>query len=194
MELSRPTAGEVVMGEFAIEDFSVTDVAGRPLESAAISRERIHGRVLGLLEASSLCSIATVTPEGTAHANTAFFAYSDALEIFFLSHPMSQHCRHLRSNASVALTVFSTEQRWADPGRGVQLFGTAEEVSGAAAREAERWYATRFPAYDAWRSSVAERDLAREYRFYRIAVSTVKILDEQAVGDGMVVRATIVRP
>jgi uncharacterized protein YhbP (UPF0306 family) len=182
------------MGEFAIEDFSVTDVAGRPLESAAISRERIHGRVLGLLEASSLCSIATVTPERTAHANTAFFAYSDALEIFLLSHPMSQHCRNLRSNASVALTVFSTEQRWADPGRGVQLFGTAEEVSGAAAREAERWYETRFPAYGAWRSSLAERDLAREYRFYRIAVTTVKILDEEALGDGLVVRATVVRP
>jgi uncharacterized protein YhbP (UPF0306 family) len=182
------------MGEFAIEDFSVTDVAGRPLESAAISRERIHGRVLGLLEASSLCSIATVTPERTAHANTAFFAYSDALEIFFLSHPMSQHCRHLRSNASVALTVFSSEQKWADAGRGVQLFGTAEEVSGAAAREAERRYETRFPLYHAWRVSLAEDDLAREYRFYRIVVTTVKILDEEALGDGLVVRATVVRP
>ena len=68
------------MGEFAIEDFSVTDVAGRPLESAAISRERIHAR-----------------------------------------------------------------------------------------------------------------DLAREYRFYRVVVSTVKILDEEALGDGLVVRATVVR-
>ena len=182
------------MGEFAIEDFSVTDVAGRPLESAAISGERIHGRVLGLLEASSLCSIATVTPERTAHVNTAFFAYSDALEIFFLSHPMSQHCRHLRSNGSVALTVFSSEQEWADAGRGVQLFGTAEEVSGAAAREAERRYETRFPLYPAWRASLTEDDVAREYRFYRIVVSRVKILDEAELGDGLVVRATIVRP
>jgi uncharacterized protein YhbP (UPF0306 family) len=182
------------MGEFAIEALSVTDVAGRPRESTAVSGERIHERILALLEASSLCSIATVTAQRTAHANTAFFACSDALEIFFLSHPLSQHCRNLRSNTSVALTVFSSEQKWADAGRGVQLFGIAEEVSGAAAREAERRYETRFPMYPAWRASLAEDDVAREYRFYRIVVSTVKILDEEALGDGLVVWATVVRP
>jgi len=74
------------------------------------------------------------------------------------------------------------------------LFGTAEEVSGAAAREAERRYETRFPLYPAWRASLTEDDVAREYRFYRIVVSRVKILDEAELGDGLVVRATIVRP
>ena len=181
------------MGEFAIGAFSVTDVAGRPLESAAISRDRIHERVLGLLEATALCLIATVTPERTAHSNIAFFAFSDALEIFFLSHPMSQHCRNLRSNASVSLTVFSSEQRWADPGRGIQLFGTAEEVSGPAAQHAERWYDARFPAYHEWRASLAEGDPAREYRFYRVTVGALTILDEERLGDAVLIRGTVVR-
>ena len=42
-------------------------------------------------------------------------------------------------------------------------------------------------------ASLAEDDLAREYRFYRVVVSTVTILDEEALGDGLVVRATVVR-
>jgi uncharacterized protein YhbP (UPF0306 family) len=139
-------------------------------------------------------SIATVTPERTAHANTAFFACSDALEVCFLSHPASRHCQNLASNPSVALTIFSSQQRWSDPGRGLQLFGTAEEAAGPAAENAKRRYEARFPAYDAWRASLPGGHLAREYRFYRIVVSAVKILDEEALSDGMVVRATIVRP
>jgi uncharacterized protein YhbP (UPF0306 family) len=181
------------MGQFGIGDLTTSDVAGRPVDSAAISREHVHERIRRLLESSMLCSIATVTPDRTAHANTAFFAYSDVLEVFFLSHPASRHCQNLKSNSSVALTVFSSGQRWADPGRGLQLFGTGEEASGSAAQDAERRYAARFPAYDAWRASLGEGDVAREYRFYRVVVSTVKILDEEALGDGAVVRASIVR-
>lgn len=181
------------MGECVVGDISATDPSGRPVESPAIGREGIQETILAVLEASALCSIATVAPERAAHANTSFFAYSDALEIFFLSHPSSRHCQNLRSNPSVALTVFSSEQRWADSGRGVQMFGTGEELSGSAAQDAERWYGARFPAYYGWRASLGEGDLAREYRFYRVVVSTVKILDEVALGDGVVVRATVVR-
>jgi uncharacterized protein YhbP (UPF0306 family) len=181
------------MDHFAIGDFDVTDVAGRSVGQAGINREHIRLSVLGVLEANLLCSIATVTPMGAAHANTAFFAYSDALELFFFSHPASRHCQNLMSNPSIALTVFSSEQEWADPGRGIQLFGTAEEASGSAAEDAERWYGTRFPAYHTWKPSLAEGDLAREYRFYRVVVSTVKILHEEALGDAIFVRGTVGR-
>ena len=93
---------KTLMGEFAIGDFSVTDVAGRPIDRAGFSRERIHGRVLALLEISSLCSIATVTPERTAHANTAFFAYSVALEIFFpILLPMALAWRESSGSAGI---------------------------------------------------------------------------------------------
>lgn len=181
------------MGNFEIGDFDVTDVDGRSVGATAIGREQLRTSILRVLDANVLCSIATVTPQGTAHINTAFFAYSDSLELFFLSHPASRHCRNLASNPSIALTVFSSEQRWADPGRGIQLFGTAEEAAGAAAEGAQRWYGTRFPDYHTWKASLPDRHLAREYRFFRIVVSTVKILDEDTFGDATFVQGSVVR-
>lgn len=181
------------MDRFSIGVFDVTDVTGRSLGAAGISREHLRRSILRVLEANVLCSMATVTPEGVAHINTAYFTYSDALELFFLSHPTSRHCRNLVSNPSIAVTVFSTDQRWTDPGRGVQLFGTAEEASGSMAEEAEHWYGSRFPAYPTWKASLAEGDVARQYRFYRVIVSAVKMLDEEALGDALFVHAAVVR-
>lgn len=181
------------MSDFAIGDFHALDAAGRPVVSAAPSREQVQRSLLRMLEANVLCSIATVTPEGTAHANTAFFAYSAALQLFFLSHPASRHCRNLMNNPSIALTVLSSEQRWADPGRGAQLFGHAGDASGSAGVEAERVYGTRFPDYYRWKGSLPQADLSHEYRFYRVDVSTVKILDEETLGDAIFVQGTVVR-
>ncbi|RPJ80210.1 MAG: pyridoxamine 5'-phosphate oxidase family protein [Acidobacteria bacterium] len=181
------------MGDFAIGDFDLTDVAGRSVGPMAIGRDDLRRTILRVMEGNVLCSIATLTPQGTAHANTAFFAYSDGLEVFFLSHPASRHCRNLMSNPSVALTVFSSEQRWADPARGIQLFGTAEEASGSAAEDAERWYEGRFAGYATWKASLSAGDLARQYRFYRVVVSTVTILDEEVLGHARFVQGTVVR-
>jgi uncharacterized protein YhbP (UPF0306 family) len=182
------------MNDFVIGDLGVVDVAGRGVEPTTITQDQFLRIVFGVLEDNVLCSIATVTPEGTSHVNTAFFAYSTALELFFLSHPASRHCRNLASNPSVALTVFSSEQGWTQPGRGIQLFGIAEEASGSAAERAERAYGTRFPDYHTWKVSLSEDDLARQYRFYRIVVNTVKVLDEETLGAAIFAWATIVRP
>ncbi len=185
---------DTVVSYFVIGGLAVVDVAGRGVGPTTITRDQFLGIVFRVLEDNVLCSIATVTPEGTAHVNTAFFAYSTALELFFLSHPASRHCRNLVNNPSVALTVFSSGQRWTQPGRGIQLFGIAEEASGSAAERAERSYGARFPDYHTWKASLSEDDLARQYRFYRIVVNTVKVLDEETLVDALFAWATIVHP
>lgn len=137
--------------------------------------------------------MATVTPEGVAHINTAYFSYSDKLELYFWSHPESLHCRNLRNNGSMAMTIFSTLQPWSSPGQGVQLFGTCETISGSSADEAERSYGGRFEGYDDWKATLKSDNLGRQYRFYRFNVAAVKILDEKSLGDGVFVRASIRR-
>jgi hypothetical protein len=47
-----------------------------------VAETRIRTVTHGLLEASTLCAIATVTPESRAHINTAYFAWSPAREPF----------------------------------------------------------------------------------------------------------------
>lgn len=150
-----------------------------------------------ILRNNVLCSIATVRGN-RAHINTAYFAYSPALELYFLSAPDSVHCRNLEANPSMAMTVFSSAQTWGKPDRGIQLFGVARKARGREAEVARRWYAKRFRAYalTVTGTSEANRRQTRQlqsYRFYRFVPTKVKVLDEREFGDGVFVVAAIPR-
>src|SRR6266496_1559095 len=108
---------------------------------------RVRMSLFRVLRGNVLCSIATVTRRGRAHINTAYFAYSPDLDLYFLSDRNSLHCRNLAMNPSMAMTVFRSTQTWGKPDRGVQLFGSAHEARGSEAEAAERAYARRFPPY-----------------------------------------------
>jgi uncharacterized protein YhbP (UPF0306 family) len=179
------------MNRFRFKDIHLENVTGGRLDNDPPGQELMQASVCRILEANLLCSIATVTAEGRPHINTAYFSYSDALEIYFLSHPGSLHCRNLLTNPAMAMAVFSSAQRWTEPGQGVQLFGTCEHTSGIFADEAERSYANRFHDYTSWKRVLQDSDLARQYRFYLFRVSRMKILDERAFGDAIFVWASV---
>ena len=164
---------------------------GRLSRSPAAARVR-RGvfRILGQIR---LCTIATVSRSRRAHANTAYFAFSTDLELCFLSHPGSTHCRNLEGNRSVALTVFSSEQDWGGNDRGLQLFGSGFLAKGAHARRAERLYARRFRAYARWKRELERDDTANDYRFYRVRVDRLKLFDERAFGGAVFVSARVQR-
>ena len=151
-----------------------------------------------ILRENVLCSISTVAPRNRAHINTAYFCYSPDLELYFLSHTDSLHCMNLDRNASMAMTIFRSDQPWGVPNRGVQLFGTARRATGAAAKRAEGVYGRRFPAYLRVTRSTRTEDRAmgdqlRSYRFYRFVPRTLKVLDEGVFGGGVFVIATVPR-
>lgn len=50
--------------------------------------------------------------EGQAHVNIGYFAHSDDLHFYLLSHPRSLHCRNIATNPSMAEAVFTTPQNW----------------------------------------------------------------------------------
>jgi uncharacterized protein YhbP (UPF0306 family) len=132
-----------------------------------------------LLEASTLCAIATVGPAGRAHVNTAYFAWAPDLRLVWLSHPRAAHSRNLRTNDSAAIAVYDSTQTWGASDRGIQLFGSA----GAGADDAEAIYAGRFPDYLG--SGLAA------YRFYELGPRAVKLFDEDAIGAGSFVTARV---
>ena len=169
------------------------DARGIPIDTVTPPEELVRESIFAILETSALCSIATVTTDDRAHINTAYFSYSDGFELYFLSHPHSLHCRNLSVNSSMAMTAFSSVQQWTDPGRGLQLFGTCRQAAGSHAEEAEQLYAARFQAYANWKATLEEGDLAREYRFYRFSVSSLKILDEKNFGDAVFIHASVRR-
>ena len=151
-----------------------------------IAKARLATLARRLLDASTLCAIATVSPPSRAHVNTAYFAWSDRFDLVWLSEPRAKHSRNVRASATVAVAVYDSNQSWGNPGdRGIQLFGTARELAGSAARDAERTYAKRFPDY-------RESEFSA-YRFYRFRPRQLKLFDEHALGDGVFVTANVSR-
>jgi uncharacterized protein YhbP (UPF0306 family) len=140
-----------------------------------------------------LVRIVAVTPAGRAYINTAYFAFSPAPDVYFLSHPDSHHCRNLEKNRSIATTVFPSEQKWGDDDRGLRLFGTGHAAIGRHARNAERACAKRFRSFTAWKNSLDRDDRARQYRLYLIRVSRLKLFDEKNFGGAVFVSARVVR-
>jgi len=163
-----------------------------------VSERRIRTSVMRILAETKLCSIATVAQGNRAHINTAFFAYSPNLELYFLSDPGSHHCRNLLANSSMAMTVFNSNQGWERPGRGIQLFGTGHRIQGRRADRAEATYSSRFPAFARWLRGTTpgeKRQAARlrSYALFRFMPNRVKILDETEFGGAVFIIAGVRR-
>ena len=150
-----------------------------------IAAARMAALARSLLDAAPLCAIATVSPGGRAHVNTAYFAWSPRLDVVWLSEPKARHSRNIAANAGVAIAVFASDQTWGEPDRGIQLFGSAGLTEDAAAEEAARLYEARFPAY--------RPEEVTAYRIYRFRPSRVKLFDERELGTGVFVTAKVGR-
>jgi uncharacterized protein YhbP (UPF0306 family) len=158
----------------------VIERSKRPVAAA-----RITEAARRLLDASTLCAIATVSPGKRAHVNTAYFAWTPGFEVVWLSDPEARHSRNLQASSTAAIAVYDSTQSWGEPDRGLQLFGSAREVGFSAWREAGRDYARRFPQY-------AEADPG-DLRLYRFRPSRLKVFDERALGAGVFVTAKVGR-
>ena len=171
----------------------IVDPAGEPIPTRGISDKRVRRIVLRLLADNVLCSMASVTVEGHAHINTAYFSYSPELEVYFLSHHKALHCQNILSNPSMAIAVFSSNQTWGSSDCGLQLFGTCKQTTGREATKADKLYGKRFAEYNAWKAGLASDSQGRDYRFYRFVTAELKVFDEKGLGSGTFVLAKVNR-
>jgi uncharacterized protein YhbP (UPF0306 family) len=175
----------------------LTSIQARGITGAAIREKRVTSvrvrrSVARILKKNVLCAFSTVTPDRRAHVNTAYFAYSNRLEVYFLSHPESLHCRNLARHPTMAIAVFESAQTWGERDRGLQLFGTCREARGAEARKAERAYGKRFKAYAEWNDESEEEDESEgDYRFYRFVTRRLKLFDEREFGELVFITASV---
>jgi uncharacterized protein YhbP (UPF0306 family) len=169
----------------------IVDAAGIPILTSEITDRQVQRSVFQLLDQNVLCSMASITTEGRAHINTAYFAYSPDLKVFFISHPNALHCQNILSNSSIALAIFSSNQTWGSPDRGLQLFGMCKPATGREVSKADKLYGERFAKYAAWKADFTSDSLGREYRFYRFITSELKVFDEKELGAGIFVVARV---
>ena len=156
--------------------------------------DKISTSVLDILQAVQLCSIASVGPEHEGHISTAYFCYTKHLDIYFVSDPATKHAQNLARDPRVAVAVFSTDQQWGAPLRGLQFFGQCRLASAIESPKALATHAARFHAYDEYIKALNPLERAKSpYRFYRFCPTSVKVLDESVFGEETFVLAEIIR-
>ncbi len=167
------------------------DIEGRKLTGRTVSEKRVQKSILRLLRKNELCSMATVRGLNRAHISHVYFCYSENLELYFLSYRHSTHARNLKTNSSMAVTIFDSSQKWGRPNRGMHLYGICREAKGNQAMKAEQLYGARFRPYQKWMESLRKNDKRRaeQLQFYRFVPGQIKILDENEFGDTFVTAA-----
>jgi uncharacterized protein YhbP (UPF0306 family) len=156
-----------------------------PIErsSRVFSPGRMARLARELLDTSTLCAIATVSPGGRPHVNTAYFAYSSVLEIVWISEPRARHSLNLMANKTASIAVFDSHQRWGGSDRGIQLFGSATRATGAGTAAAQKVYGERFSEYAPGEYS--------NYVPYRFRPRRMKLFDETTLGAAVFVTGSV---
>jgi uncharacterized protein YhbP (UPF0306 family) len=159
----------------------------------AVTEPRVLQSLLGILDRTPLCSLATIAPNRTAHSCHVYFAPSPELHLYFLSDPNSGHCRHVKANPTMAVSVYDSTQTWGGSDRGIALWGTCRETRAKGSQRAEDTYGQRFTAYRKWRLGLRPDDEATIWRFYRFVPTRVKVFDETRFGPAVFVEASVKR-
>ena len=181
------------MARSTLKILRIVDPAGEPIPTKGVSSQKVRHSVFRLLEENVLCSMASITADNQAHINTAYFAYSSELELYFLSHPNALHCQNVLRNPSMAIAVFPSNQTWSGSDRGLQLFGNCRQATGREANRAGKLYSQRFASYIGWKEKLASEAVGREYYFYQFTTTHTKLFDEQEFGGGRFILATVKR-
>lgn len=160
--------------------------------SAALSM--VQARSLReILSATRLLSLATVTPTGEAHVNTAFFSFTERFDLYLLSPTTTEHASNLVANSSAAATVFDSHQD-ATERRGVQLFGRLRPVDDADGDAALICFRSRFPDAAAEGSGYGAGVRAHGSALYVFRPDRVKIFDESLLSTGRYVEVRAALP
>ena len=137
--------------------------------------DQLSARVREYLRTHNVATLATCS--GADPWAAAVFYVCDGPTLYFLSSLTSRHSLNLAANPRVALTVQDDCPDWLDI-KGVQMEGTAIEISGAEEEKARRLYGEKFPVVGLLAKAPAAivKALAK-VRWYRIAPSRLYFVD-----------------
>ena len=147
------------------------------------SDEELTESIESILEANELSAMATVR-NGESHIHTAYFVYSESLEIYFLSQPTDMHTANIKENHSIAVAIWNNSDEWGEHLQGLQVFGICEEIPflGKESVKAMRLFFQRFPAFKQIMKHPGEFKTGVTSRVYVVRPHWLKLLDEPRLG------------
>lgn len=163
-------------------------------DEAMVTKQQVRRSIFETLDATPLCSVATVSHHKASYIHTAFFAWTTDLLLFFLSDPATRHVSNISKEPSVAVTVFDSRQRWGAALRGLQLFGRCHSVRRTGSEIAHRAYGRRFVGYRRWFATLPHPEQQQVLsRFFVVRVTSLKLLDERRFGEELFLNVTVDR-
>ena len=115
-------------------------------------------------------------PVAIPHAASVFYAVDDRLRLVFLSKTSSLHGEHIGGSAPVAVTVAESYDEW-EKIQGVQIWGQARLLKGAAKAGALALYISRFPFVRDIIKRPSMAELMRGVGVYRVEPERVAFTD-----------------
>lgn len=136
------------------------------------------------LDRTEFLALAT-TGEKHIWVNPVSFAYSESLELFFISMVDSVHVQNLIKEPRIAAAIFKTERFPDGDVLGLQLTGTAVHVTEQAEIErAAKYYFERGTNNEEFRSQTSEKgDAQATWQFFRITPTEMWCFDSREFGE-----------
>lgn len=146
--------------------------------------KQINRSLSEILETSTLFSVASIKDGKESWINTAYFAYNDQLEFYFLTPTTAQHSKNVKENGSVAVSIFDSHQAVTGKKRGLQIFGTCHRATGKEIKEGIQVYGKRFSGFGERIHTPDDFEKFRmESRIYVVVPNVIKIFDEVVCGE-----------
>jgi uncharacterized protein len=120
--------------------------------------------------------VETGAPLSVPHAASVFYAVDDRLRLVFFSKTSSLHGEHIGGKGPVAVTVTENYDDW-EKIRGVQMWGEARLLTGAAKAGALALYVSRFPFVRDIIKRPSMAQLMRGIGVYRVEPTRVAFTD-----------------
>jgi uncharacterized protein YhbP (UPF0306 family) len=150
-----------------------------PAETDLSGRQELRDRVWTYIRSHHTMTVATVSPDGNKpHAASVFYAVDDDLRLIFLSKRTSIHGTHIGEAAPVAITVSEGYENWEEI-QGVQLWGEARRLGGAARAAALLVYVKQFPFVSDLLAHPRHAEMVRDLGVYRVEPARAAFTDNR---------------
>lgn len=139
--------------------------------------------VSDILAGTEIADIATIR-QGESYIHTAYFVYSDTLDLYFTSQPTDLHIANIATNPSAAAAIWCPTEKWGENLCGLQVFGTCEAVPliGLEAAGAMLQFIQRFPAFQSIVKHPGEFVAGVTSRLYVLRPRRLKMIHEPILG------------
>lgn len=137
--------------------------------------------LFNFLKTQRLLNLATLSKK--PYICTVFYAEDSSGKLYFISEPLSKHCKNISSNTSVAVAISDSHQRVTDKKKGLQIEGSVHEViEKKEIKHALNLWNAKNPGFEKVINYQNMKNGKIKGHVYRISPSRIKFFNEELYG------------